>query len=82
MVERDLRHAVVYFDTLAGPEGDAAAQARADDHRVRLQAAIGRQARIKRAPELSFRPDETERTAARVEEILTQLRARAARRAA
>ncbi|MGH9117674.1 MAG: 30S ribosome-binding factor RbfA [Acidimicrobiales bacterium] len=73
-VERDMRHAVVFYDTLTGPEGDRAVQAGLSDHRVQLQAAIGRQARIRRVPELSFRPDETERTAARVEEILTKLR--------
>ena len=73
-VERDMRHAVVYYDTLAGPDDDDAARAGLADHRVQLQAAIGRQARIKRVPELTFRPDEAERTAARVEEILTRLR--------
>jgi ribosome-binding factor A len=72
-VEPDMRHAVVFYDTLSGPGEDDAVEAALGDHRVRLQAAIGRQARIKRVPELTFRPDETERTAARVEEILTEL---------
>ena len=75
-VDPDMRHAVVYYDTLTGPDDDDAARAGLADHRVRLQAAIGRQARIKRVPELTFRPDEAERTAARVEEILTRLRDR------
>ncbi len=73
-VEPDMRHAIVFYDSLAGPEGDDAVQAGLTGHRVRLQAAIGRQARTRRVPELTFQPDETERTAARVEEILTTLR--------
>ena len=73
-VEPDMRHAVVFYDTLSGPDEDDDARAGLAAHRVRLQAAIGRQARIKRVPELTFRPDEAERTAARVEEILSQLR--------
>lgn len=73
-VERDMRHAVVYFDTLGGPDEDDRAQAALAVHRIRLQSAIGSQARIKRVPELTFRPDEVERSAARIEEILTELR--------
>jgi ribosome-binding factor A len=73
-VEPDMRHAVVYFDTLAGPDDDERAIVALGENRVRLQAAIGAQARIKRVPELTFRPDEIERSAARVEEILTHLR--------
>ena len=77
-VEADLRHAVVYYSALdAGPaaEGDGAAgddplvEALAE-HRGRLQSAIARQARIKRTPELTFRPDTVVRQAERIEEIL------------
>jgi ribosome-binding factor A len=74
VVEPDMRHAVVTYDTLGGPDDDERVQEALADHRVRLQAAIGRQARTKRVPELRFEPDETERTAARVEEILSRLR--------
>jgi ribosome-binding factor A len=75
VVEPDMRHAIVFYDTLAPDEDDVVGVGKAlAAHRVQLQAAIGRQTRIKRVPELSFRPDDTERTAARVEEILTQLR--------
>jgi ribosome-binding factor A len=74
VVEPDMRHAVVFYDTLSGPDEDESVAGALRDHRVQLQAAIGRQARMKRVPELSFRPDEAERTAARVEEILTKLR--------
>jgi ribosome-binding factor A len=73
VVERDLRHAVVYFDSLAGADGDADVLEAFGDHRVRLQAAIARQARMKRTPELTFRPDDVERGADRVEGILRDL---------
>jgi ribosome-binding factor A len=72
-VEPDLRRAVVYFDTLAGPEADEDVLAAFGEHRVRLQAAIGRQARLKRTPELRFGPDEVERRAERLEGILREI---------
>ena len=43
------------------------------EHRARLQAAIGRQARLKRTPELVFRPDTVIRQAQRVEEIIREI---------
>jgi ribosome-binding factor A len=75
-VEPDLRRAVVWYTRLAGIAGDdddeGLVQALAE-HRTRFQAAIGRQARLKRTPELVFRPDEVISRAARVEEILRDL---------
>lgn len=67
----DLRHAVVWFDTLKAPEEVGAALAA---HRVQLQAAVGRQLRMKRTPELSFIPDPAIAVGTRVEEILRGLR--------
>ena len=67
-VEPDLRHAVVEFARLGVGE-DEAAEALAD-HRIRLQGAIARQARLKRTPELSFRRDDAIAYAARIEELL------------
>jgi ribosome-binding factor A len=61
----DLRHASVWFASLS----DDAAEALAE-YRPRLQAAIGRQVRMKRTPELAFRPDPAVSSAQRVEEIL------------
>jgi ribosome-binding factor A len=72
-VEPDLRHATVYVDSPQGPDQDAEVLEALGEHRVRLQAAVGRQARTKRTPELHFRPDEVERSAARVEEIMRHL---------
>ncbi len=72
-VDPDLRHAAVYVDSPAGPEGDETVLAALGEHRVRLQAAVGRQARMKRTPELRFLPDEVERNAARLEALLRDL---------
>jgi len=69
--EPDLRHAVVWFDTLKPPQDVAAALAA---HRAQLQAAVGRQLRMKRTPELSFSPDPAIAVGTRVEEILRGLR--------
>ena len=44
-----------------------------EDHRRGIQAAINRQARFRRTPELVFRPDEVGRTANRIEDILRGL---------
>jgi len=72
--EGDLRHATVYYDTLGGAEDDEAVLAGLEEHRHRLQGSIGRQARVKRTPELVFRPDDVARGAARLEEVLRSLR--------
>jgi len=77
-VDTDLRRATVFYTTLAGdePAGDDGADPVVDalaEHRPRLQSAIGRQARLKRTPELSFEPDEVIRRAERVEAILRDL---------
>jgi ribosome-binding factor A len=72
--EADLRRAVVYYDTLGGDEDDEAVLEALGEARHRLQGAIGRQARVKRTPELVFRPDEVARGAARLEEVLRSIR--------
>jgi ribosome-binding factor A len=80
-VDSDLRRATVWYTTLEGDEADGSDDADGDDpvvvalgeHRPRLQSAIGRQARLKRTPELSFEPDEVIRRAERVEAILRDL---------
>jgi ribosome-binding factor A len=67
-VDPDLRHATVEFSRLGEEEGVAAESLA--EHRVRLQAAIARQARMKRTPELSFRVDQVIHSGARIEELL------------
>ncbi len=73
VVEPDLRHAKVFFDSLQGEEGDEDVLEALRAARVGLQAAIARQARLKRTPELDFRPDPAVRTGERVEQILREV---------
>ena len=68
-VDPDLRHAKVLLSSL--PPG---AEEALDDHRVRIQAAINRQARLKRTPQLSFAADPAVESGRRVEDILRDLR--------
>lgn len=72
-VEPDLRHATVLFDSIQGEAGDAETLEALGEARVRLQAAIGRQARTKRVPELAFAPDPAVRAGERIDEILRHL---------
>ena len=69
----DLRHAVVWYSALSAPDPAVVAEVLAS-HRVRLQAAVGRQLRLKRTPELAFSDDPAIATGTRVEEILRSLR--------
>jgi ribosome-binding factor A len=71
--EPDLHHATVYVDTPIGEARDDDMIAALEQHRVALQSAIARQARVKRTPTLTFRPDPVERSAARVEDVLRHL---------
>jgi ribosome-binding factor A len=66
-VSGDLSRADAHFTTLSGDEATDAVLAALEEHRPRLQSAIARQARIRRTPELVFRPDEVTRQAERVE---------------
>ncbi|MCC5950587.1 MAG: ribosome-binding factor A [Acidimicrobiia bacterium] len=74
-VDPEIRRAVVYFDN-----GDA--ELASDDdvvavlegRRVALQQELNRQTRLRRTPELVFRPDEGVRSGARIEAILADLR--------
>jgi ribosome-binding factor A len=72
-VDGDLKRATVYYDSPAGEEADAEVQPALEQLRYRLQKAIGREARVKHVPELRFQPDDVQRSAARVEDILRDL---------
>ena len=71
-VDPDLRHAVVWFDSLLGEATDDEVLEALGEMRVSIQAAIGRQARMKRTPTLTFRPDTAVRTGERIEQILRE----------
>jgi ribosome-binding factor A len=81
-VEPDIRHATVWYTALPidGPVAEQPVAAADDElvealeeHRRRLQSAIGRQARLKRTPELVFRPDPVAQQAERVESLLRDI---------
>jgi len=82
-VEPDMRRAVVWYTTLddGDSDGDEEVAEALEHHRARLQSAIGRQARTKRTPELSFRLDTVIRQAQRVEQILRDIGDEGANRA-
>jgi ribosome-binding factor A len=67
-VDPDMRRARVDFAALGEAEDEAAEAL--GEYRVRLQAAIGRQARLKRTPELRFAVDRVIEEGARIEELL------------
>ena len=71
-VDPDLRHATVLLASIS----ETAQEALAED-RVRLQAAIGRQLRMKRTPQLSFPVAPAITTGTRIEDILRGLRGEA-----
>jgi ribosome-binding factor A len=64
----DLRHAVVLFSSLGEQEERALA-----DIRVRLQAAVSTQVRLKRTPLLRFAADPAVAEGLKIEEILRRL---------
>ena len=66
--EPDLRHAKVLLASVSEP-----AQTALEEDRVRLQAAVARQLRLKRTPQLSFEVDPAITTGARIEDILRGL---------
>ena len=68
-VDGDLRRARVLLSSLP-----PAAEEALEEHRVRIQAAIGRQVRLKRTPQLSFSVDPAVESGKRVEDILRDLR--------
>ena len=67
-VDRDMSRALVLFTSLGEAEDEA--KEALESHRVRLQAAIGRQASMRRTPELRFEVDEVVETGSRIEQIL------------
>jgi ribosome-binding factor A len=68
-VDADLRRARVLLSSI--PPG---AEEALEEHRVPIQAAINRQARLKRTPQLSFGTDPAVESGQRVEDILRDLR--------
>jgi ribosome-binding factor A len=75
--DRSLDRAVVSFTAALGDEDDEAALVEVfEEHRTRLQGAIGRQTTLRRTPPLTFVPDIQLRSANRIEDLLVQERGR------
>ncbi|HUJ65734.1 MAG TPA: 30S ribosome-binding factor RbfA [Acidimicrobiales bacterium] len=66
--DSDLRHALVLFSSLGDEEERALAEVR-----VRLQAAVSSQVRLKRTPQLRFAADPAVAEGEKIEEILRRL---------
>ncbi len=72
-VDPDLRHALVWYSAMSAPATDEEVEVALLRHRVRFQAAVARQLRLKRTPELSFKTDPAIAVGSRVEEIIRGL---------
>jgi ribosome-binding factor A len=76
-VEADFHSATVFYSALTASmrsESAAADVAVAlDEHRIRLQRAIGTQVRLKRTPLLTFRPDPAISEGAKIDSIIRAL---------
>ncbi len=74
-VDPDFRRAIVWFSALSAlsPADPALVVEALAQYRVRLQAAVARQLRLKRTPELTFQPDPAIAVGTRVEEVIRSL---------
>lgn len=81
-VDPELNRANVFFDSLGGEDDDDEIMGALGEHRIRLQGAIARQIRAKKTPILDFRPDMAIRSAAKIDDILRNDRARIERESA
>jgi len=73
VVDPDLRHAKVLLDPGLEPGVTNEVAEALTEQRVRLQAAVAKQVRLKRTPQLSFLSDSGVTTGTRVEEILREI---------
>jgi ribosome-binding factor A len=75
-VDNELNRAHVFYDSLAGEDGDEEIIAALGEHRTRLQSSIAKQIRAKKTPILDFQPDDALRSAERIDDILREDRRR------
>jgi len=73
-VSRDLRTAKVFVSILGDDEAKAAARDGLGDLAPQLRGPIGRALRLRAAPEIFFKVDESVAYAARIETLLNQIR--------
>lgn len=72
VVDRDLHRAVVWFTTLDGDDDEGILDA-FDQHKNRLRRIVGQQARLRKTPDLQFRPDTALRAAERIESLIRDI---------
>ena len=73
-VTRDLRHAKVYVSVLGSEEEKAATFEGLGSVAGHLRSVVGRALRLRLAPEISFKPDQSVAHAARIETLLSQIK--------
>ena len=69
-VDRELERAKVFYTVLGQDERSPAIVEALAEHRGRVRRAIGNQARVRRVPDVVFSPDDAQRSAERIEDIL------------
>jgi ribosome-binding factor A len=69
-VDRELERARVFYTSLGHDERDPEIREALAEHRGRVRRAIGNQARVRRVPEVRFEPDDAQRAAERIDDIL------------
>ena len=72
-VDSDLTRAIVFYDSLQGADGDAEVLEALDESRARIRKVVGREARLKRVPELVFAPDPAVRAGSQIEAKLAEI---------
>jgi ribosome-binding factor A len=73
-VTRDLRHAKVFVSVLGSESQRAATFEGLGDVAAHLRGRVGRALRLRAAPEIEFRNDESVAHAAKIEQLLAQVR--------
>jgi ribosome-binding factor A len=73
-VTRDLRHAKVFVSVMGSEAERAATFDALASIAVHLRGRIGRALRLRLAPEISFKPDESIAHATRIENLLSQIK--------
>ena len=73
-VTRDLRHAKVFVSVMGTDAERAATYEGLASVALHLRSRVGRALRLRLAPEIDFRPDESIARAARIEDLLAQIK--------
>jgi ribosome-binding factor A len=73
-VTRDLRHAKVFVSVMGTDEERAVTFEGLDSVAGHLRSRVGRALRLRLAPEITFKPDESVARASRIESLLAQIK--------